>query len=178
MFFLPRFQAICVKTIIVHKFGELLSPGSGHVCPLLGDFCLYDWGMLVRFWEVIAPARPRIQHQTKCKKTCSSIAWRICGSGKMYSRMAWRLGEDAKNTYGSIAWHTYGIEITRVWTAGKHDGNVEAHQNSIMYSDVAWHMCGKKNVQCVPWRTCGGPVKYTSSSVAWRVCESQKCTAP
>jgi len=51
-------------------------------------------------------------------------------------------------------------------------------QNSIMYSDVAWHMCGKKTLQCVPWRTCGGPVKYTSSSVAWCVCESQKCTAP
>ena len=68
--------------------------------------------------------------------------------------------------------------------------------NESVNSGKAWRQCGsapklhnvqrrgmtyvwqKKNVQCVPWRTCGGPVKYTSSSVAWRVCESQKCTAP
>lgn len=129
--FLPRFQVICVKNnccpqvwgIAVPRVGACLPPfrrflslGLGHVRSLLGSYCPSNFPL--------KSYGPRIQHQTKCKKTCSSIAWLCVEVEKCTAE--WR------DVWVKAQKHVRQHSMTHLWN----------WNNESVNSGKTWRKCG------------------------------------
>ena len=86
------------------------------------------WG---QYWNILKGmnATPAPQSETmitwKCKRTYSSVAWRMCGSARepTYSSVAWRMCGSARGPTVAVAQHmneaqesVQSCSITHVWT--------------------------------------------------------------
>ena len=131
MFFLPRFQVICVKNnccpqvwgiavpmvgACLPLFRRFLSLGLGHVRSLLGSYCPSNFPL--------KSYGPRIQHQTKCKKTCSSIAWLCVEVEKCTAE--WR------DVWVKAQKHVRQHSMTHLWN----------WNNESVNSGKTWRKCG------------------------------------